>query len=64
MASIGSRCHELRIVDENRTWRIVYRLEIDAVLILDVFDKTSSKTPKSVIDVCKERIKVYERETQ
>ncbi len=61
MPSIGPNCHELRIVDENVTWRIVYRLYSDAVLILEVLEKKTSKTPKSVIDVCKSRLKRYEQ---
>ena len=39
MPSIGARCHELRIDDENKTWRIVHRVDLDAVVILDVFEK-------------------------
>ena len=31
MPTIGRRCHELRVEDENRTWRIVYRIDDDAV---------------------------------
>jgi phage-related protein len=34
MPSIGARCHELRINDENATWRIVYRIDSDAIVIL------------------------------
>ena len=34
MPSIGARCHELRIDDENVTWRVVYRIDEDAILIL------------------------------
>jgi len=60
MPSIGTRCHELRIVDENLNWRIVYRIEPDAILILEVFEKKSNRTPKPAIDVCKNRIKEYE----
>jgi phage-related protein len=59
MSSIGKKCHELRVVDETATWRIVYRLESDAVVILDIFSKKTTKTPKAVIDVCKERLKRY-----
>jgi phage-related protein len=33
MPSIGSRCHELRINDERVTWRIVYRIDTDAIVI-------------------------------
>jgi phage-related protein len=39
MPSIGAQCHELRINDENQTWRIVYHLAADAVVILDVFSR-------------------------
>ncbi len=60
MPSIGTRCHELRIVDENATWRIIYRLDSDAVLILDVFSKKTTRTPKSVIDTCKARMRRYD----
>jgi phage-related protein len=41
MPSIGPRCHELRISDAGRSWRIVYRLDSDAVVIADVFGKTT-----------------------
>ena len=37
MPSIGNRCHELRINDENLNWRIIYRIDADAIIILDVF---------------------------
>lgn len=60
MPSIGPRCHELRINDENKTWRIVYLIDDDAVIILDVFEKKTQKTPNGVIDNCKRRIRLYE----
>ena len=60
MPSIGTRCHELRINDENLTWRIIYRIYTDAILILDVFEKKTNKTPKSIIDICKQRINRFE----
>src|SRR5436309_16141748 len=61
MPSIGRRCHELRIDDQNRMWRIVYRLDSDAVLILDVFEKKRHKTPKKVVENCKRRIRLYDK---
>ena len=64
MPSIGTRCHELRINDENLTWRIIYRIYIDAILILEIFEKKTNKTPKSIIDVCKQRIKRYEADVK
>ena len=60
MPSIGSRCHELRIVDEDKTWRIIYRLDVDAIVILDVFAKKTNKTPKFVIERCRKRLKLYD----
>ena len=60
MPSIGTRCHELRIQDEGQTWRFVYRLDKDAVVLLDVFSKKTPKTPKSTIDACKKRMKRYD----
>ena len=60
MPSMGSRCHELRINDESATWRIVYRLDADAIVILEVFSKKSRATPKAVIDACKRRLRDYD----
>jgi len=60
MPSIGRRCHELRIDDKDKTWRIFYRIDNDAVIILEIFQKTSRKTPKKVIDTCKRRIADYD----
>src|SRR5690242_15484010 len=57
MPSIGRRCHELRIPDERVTWRIVYRLDPDAVVIGDVFAKKTAQTPAEVIEVCKQRFR-------
>lgn len=62
MPSIGRRCHELRINDDNGTWRIVYRTDSDAIVILEVFEKKTNTTPKHIIDICIERIRRYDRE--
>ena len=59
MPNIGRGCHELRIPDENRTWRIVYYVDTVAIVILEVFAKTTSQTPQTVIDICKARLKHY-----
>lgn len=61
MPKIGTRCHELRIVDENKTWRIVYRIDLDAILILEVFEKKTQQTPQQVIENCKRRIAMYKK---
>jgi phage-related protein len=59
MPTIGPRCHELRIDDADATWRMVYRIESDVIVILEVFSKKTSKTPKAVIQACKRRLKEY-----
>lgn len=64
MPTIGRRCHELRIPDGNVTWRIVYRLDADAVIIGEVFSKKTGKTPKQIIDVCKRRFRRYDEATK
>jgi phage-related protein len=61
MPAIGTRCHELRIVDRDRSWRIMYRIEADAVLILAVFAKKTAATPSDVIRSCRSRLRRYER---
>lgn len=60
MPSIGTRCHELRITDKETIWRIVYRLDLDAILIVEVFQKRTQQTPKHVIDTCKKRLRLYD----
>ena len=60
MPAIGRRCHELRVIDEDLTWRIIYRIDSDAVVIADVFQKKTAQTPKRVIDVCRRRLKDYD----
>src|SRR5437867_621389 len=60
MPSIGPRCHELRIDDGGVTWRIIYRTDPDALIILDVFSKKAKATPKTVIEACRRRLKEYD----
>lgn len=63
MPTIGPRCHELRIVDEGRTWRVVYRADPVAIVIAEFFSKKTPQTPKHVIQTCKRRLLQYERDT-
>jgi phage-related protein len=61
MPTIGAGCHELRIVDREVTWRIVYCLDRQAIVILDVFAKKTGATPTSVITNCQQRLAAYRR---
>jgi phage-related protein len=60
MPGVGSRCHELRINDAAGTWRVMYRIDSDAIVILGVFAKKTGKTPKTIIDTCRKRLKEYD----
>ena len=60
MPSIGPRCHELRIKDKKMEWRIVYRIDPDAILVLEVFGKKTRATPQAVIKTCRKRLRQYD----
>ena len=64
MPSIGRRVHELRVPDADVTWRIVYRLDSDAIVIGEVFAKKSAQTPQLVITTCQKRFKAYDAATR
>ena len=57
MPSIGHHCHELRIQDAAQTWRIVYRVDADAIVIAEVFSKKQQGTPAAVVRVSKDRLR-------
>ena len=62
MPSIGPRCHELRIRDARQRliWRLIYRIDDDAIIIGDVFTKKTQKTPKAILDACRRRYRLYD----
>jgi len=60
MPSVGPRCHELRVIDVSGQWRLIYRIDADAIVIAEVFAKKSAKTPKTVLETCRRRLKEYD----
>jgi len=62
MPSIGARCHELRLTDGSNSteWRIIYRIDGDAIVIGEVFRKSSRATPMQVIENCQRRFAIYD----
>ena len=64
MPSIGVQCYELRVNDEHKTWRIIYRIDPDAIVICEVFEKETPRTPKSVIDICQQRLTRYDADVE
>lgn len=60
MPSVGARCHELRVNDQGVAWRIIYRVDPDAIIILEVFSKKTRRTPQDVIDTRIQRLRAYD----
>src|SRR5918996_2202063 len=60
MPSIGTHCHELRINDTTGTWRIVYRIDPDAIVIVEVFEKKTPQIPRRVMEICQQRLRRYD----
>ena len=60
MPAIGPRCHELRVSDGDRTWRVIYRTDGDAVLVLGLFGKKTGRTPRRVIEQSKRLLRRYD----
>jgi phage-related protein len=57
---IGPRCGALRIPDAGNNWRIIFRVDPDAVLILEVYSKKTRKMPDEVVERCQKRITRYD----
>ena len=62
MPGIGRGCHELRITDKDVEWRILYRLDDDAVVIAGVMKKKSEKARVAEIRAAMRRLDRYDRD--
>jgi phage-related protein len=60
LSGVGPRCGALRVRDSEHNWRIMVRVDADAVLVLEVYAKKTQKIPQEVIERCKKRLKVYD----
>ncbi len=60
MPDVGSRCGALRIRDAEHNWRIMYRIDSDAIVILEVYSKKTRKNPDKVMERCSKRLKQYD----
>ena len=60
LPDVGTRCGALRVRDAEHNWRIMYRIDADAVLILEVYPKKTRKIPGEVTERCKKRLKQYD----
>ncbi len=62
MPTIGAGVHELRINDESQTWRIIYRIDADAIVVGEVFSKKTPATPRPIIANCARRYRLYDEQ--
>jgi phage-related protein len=60
MPVIGPRCLELRVNDAHKTWRLVCRVDSDAVIVVDIFEKKTRTTPDQIIQACRKRLKHFD----
>lgn len=60
LPDVGPRCGALRVRDAEHNWRIMYRIDSDAVLVVEVYPKKTRKIPDEVIERCKKRLKQYD----
>jgi phage-related protein len=60
MPGIGPRCLELRVNDAGKTWRVLCRVDADAVIVADVFEKKTRATPDRILRECRKRLKHYD----
>ena len=58
--TLGPRCGALRVRDDRHSWRIMYRVDAEAVLIVEVYAKKTKKIPDEVIARCKKRLQRYD----
>ncbi len=65
MPDIGKHCHELRVRDSenNQQWRIIYRIDDDAIIVASVFLKKTQETPQQEIDNSQNRLKLYDKDS-
>ena len=59
MPVIGQRCHELRIPDKTKNWRIFYQIDVKAVIVMEILDKQTQQTPLEIIRACQKRLSRY-----
>jgi phage-related protein len=63
MPGVGPRCLELRVNDAGNTWRAMCRIDPDAVIVVDVFDKKTRTTPDRIVQECRRRLRLYDEAT-
>lgn len=60
LPDLAPGCGALRIRDAGHNWRIMYRIDTDVVLVLEVYAKKTRKMPDEVLQRCRDRLRRYE----
>jgi phage-related protein len=60
MPGVSRDCHELRVQDVGHQWRVIYRIDHDAIVIAPVFAKKTARAPTEIIEVCRQRLRRYD----
>jgi phage-related protein len=47
-------------VDRTDTWRIIYRIDPDVIVIAEVFTKKTQKTPADIVEAVKKRLRAFD----
>ena len=60
LSIVGPRCGALRVRDGGHNWRIMYRVDPDAVIVVEVYAKKTRAIPLNVIQRCRKRLQDYD----
>lgn len=60
MPTIGARCHGLRVREDGKQWSLIYLTDQNAIVVVDLFRKTTQKTPNRLIERCRGRLRQYD----
>lgn len=63
MPVIGKHVHELRVDDheEDAHWRVIYRIDKDAIIVVSWYDKNTQKMPLRERDLAQKRLREYDK---
>ena len=60
LPSVGPRCHEIRVRDADHVWRIVYRIDKDAILVASIFSKKGKSMQQRELGTAEARLTLYD----
>ena len=60
MRDLGRGVYELRIPDAGDRWRLIFRIDDDAIVVVEVFKKKTGKTPNRNKNAAQQRLRLYD----